>query len=385
MITHKQIAEHLGIAARTVSNILSGNPTYAYSQQTREKVLKAAEELNYRPNRFSQAVRRRRSNLIGIIHFASVAEVARKTDALLPRMINAEGYDYMVIDMNWHGGSVDRVMDELIRAQVEGVIISHMTESFGPQYVEMLFKVGIPAVVVYGDEHLNIPLVCDDARSAFFAMTHHLQGLGHERLLLLINTYNARPSRFRQEGFEAAMQGFGTCQIYNEASYFGAKGKSREWGARPEGRVLKVDLSKYGYDPRLGYHEVAKRLVSQSSLPDAIICFNDIAAISVCMAAMEAGKRVPDDFSVTGSDNDLFGEFSLFGLTTIEKDLEGAGTAAVNLLVQQIRSKQILDGSVVQVLPSRLVLRHSCGRQAAPGDSLVQLVAPISTSNASSL
>jgi len=369
MVTHKQIAEQLGIAPRTVSNILSGNSIYAYSQKTRERVLKAAQELNYRPNRSSQAVRRRRSNLIGIIHFASVAEVARKTDSLLPRLINSEGYDYMVIDMNWHGGSVDRVLDELIQARVEGVIISHMTESFGPRYVEMLAKVGIPAVVIYGDDQLNIPLICDDVRSAFFAMTQHLQALGHQRLLLMINTYTARPSRQRQEGFELAVRDFGPCRVFDDMTYFDRSGRASAWEAQPEARVLKVDLSRFGYDPRLGYYETAKRLISQSSLPDAVICFNDIAAISTCMAALEAGLRVPSDLAVTGTDNDLFGEFPLFSLTTIEKDLEGAGTAAVETLIQQIRSKQIIRSSSVRTFPSQLVLRTSCGRQAKPDES----------------
>lgn len=371
MITQKKIAESLGIAPNTVSNILSGNPGYRYSQETRDRVTKAAQEAGYRGNRIARAIRRGRSNLIGIIHFGSSAEVARKTDQRLPRFINAAGYDYLAVDLNWHGGSVDRVIDELVETRVEGVVISHMTQLFGPEYTEMLARVGIPSVVIYGNDRLNVPLICDDTRSSFFAMTRHLQSVGHRRLMLLVNNYRARPERQRMEGFQLAMRNFGPCEVFDDSTYF-AKGRSRAPGEG--GTILQVDLSKSGYNPTLGYYQAAKQILARREIPEAIICFNDMAAFGVFAAAFEAGLRVPVDLAITGSDNDLFGSFPFYGLTTLEKDLESTCESAIELLIGQMRKGK---GKIeTRIFPSQLILRQSCGRTISK-DELAPAPIPI--------
>lgn len=378
MITQKHIADSLGMAAKTVSNILSGQSGYRYSEETRQRVLEAAEKMGYRKNRISRAVRTGRSNLIGVINFSSIAEVAQKAEANLPRIINGEGFDYMSIDLGWHGGDIDRVIDELIQARVEGVIVSHMTGAFDSRYTGMLEKVGIPITGIYGDDKLHIPLVADDARSAFCAMTRHLQSLGHRRLLLLINDYDARPARHRMEGFQLAMNDFAGCQLFKEDLFFERGRKRFPWDGEAGGIILRIDLAKTGHSPARSYYQAAKRFFKMGGRPDAIICSNDIAAFGIFTAAFEEGIRVPDDLAITGADNDLFGEFPLYGLTTMEKDLEGACTKAVELLVAKIRKKTVSHKT--ELLPSELVLRKSCGRRVAASEEtrvLVPTIPPI--------
>ena len=71
--------------------------------------------------------------MIGIVHFGAGIEAALKVNLTLAADVCARGYDYLAVDMNWHGGSVERVIDELIQSRVEGVIISHIQEM---SYVE---------------------------------------------------------------------------------------------------------------------------------------------------------------------------------------------------------------------------------------------------------
>lgn len=374
MITQKKVAEYVGLAPRTVANILSGRTSYRYSEETKKRVLEAAEKLGYRVNRLSRAVRKGRSNLIGIINFSSIAETAQKTEALLPRIINAEGFDYMSIDLNWHGGDIDRVIDELIQARVEGVLVSHMTPAFGRRYTDMLTNVGIPAVVIYGDDQLQIPLIADDTRAAFYAMTRHIQSIGHKRLFLLVNDYDARPAKERIVGFQFAMEGYGPCETFSESQLFLAEGGRLPWAASESGIILKVSLARFGYNPILGYYETAKRLLTMGGRPDAIIGFNDMAAFGVFTAALEIGMKIPSDIAVTGSDKDLFGAFGLYNLTTIEKDLDRACTAAVELLVARIRNIPVDESN--RLFASNLILRGSCGRMSA-GQPEAQSVVPI--------
>jgi DNA-binding LacI/PurR family transcriptional regulator len=365
MITQKNIAEHLGMAPKTVANILSGQSGYRYNEETRNRVIAAAEKLGYRHNRISRALKRGRSNLIGIINFGAHAEIAQKTQSKLPRFINAEGFDYLSIDLNWHGGDIARVIDEMIQARVEGVMISHMVEAFGPHYTTMLAKAGIPAVTIYGDEKLNIPIVADDARSAFFAMTRHLQCVGHRRLMLLVSRSAGRPTMQRVEGFQLAMRDFAETTVLDDSELFGSSQTRLPWTGTSSGLVLRLDISRRGYNYTQACHHAMALILAMDAPPDAIVCFNDLAAFGAFTAAFEAGLRVPDDVSITGGDNDLFGTFPLYGLTTIEKDLDGACGLAVETLAALVRKQKTVCKN--HFFPSSLVLRTSCGRRPEPG------------------
>lgn len=366
MITQKNIAEHLGMSPKTVANILSAQPGYRYNEETRNRVIAAAEQLGYRHNRISRALKRGRSNLIGIINFGAHAEIAQKTQSKLPRFINAEGFDYLSIDLNWHGGDIARVIDEMIQSRVEGVMISHMVEAFGPQYTAMLAKAGIPAVTIYGDEKLNIPIVADDARSAFYALTRHLQSLGHRRLMLMVSRSAGRPTMQRVEGFQLAMRDFAGTTTLCDSDLLGSSPTRLPWSGGSGGLVLRLDTSRHSYNYTQACHHAAARILAMDSPPDAIVCFNDLAAFGVFTAAFEAGLRVPEDLSITGGDNDLFGAFPHYGLTTVEKDLDGACALAVETLTALVRKQKTVCKN--QFFPSSLVLRTSCGRRPAPGE-----------------
>lgn len=376
MITQKKIATHLGMSPKTVANILSGQLGYRYSAETRRRVLEASEQLGYRRNRMSRAIRRGRSNLIGIINFGFFAEIAAKVQSTLPYLINAEGFDYLSIDLNWYGGDVERVIDEMIQTRVEGVVISHMVESFGPHYTEMLAKAGIPSVTLYGNEKLNIPLVADDARSAYYAMTRHLLSLGHRRLALLVGDSEARPDLLRREGFALALRDCGEVAVMEGAGLFNST--RLPWSSATGGLILRLSKSRHRDFSWVTYH-AAKRILGMDSPPEAIVCFNDFAAFGVFTAAFEAGLRVPDDLAITGGDNDSFGDFPLYGLTTVEKDLDGACSAAVELLVSLIRKEKPSCAS--RFFPSTLVLRASCGRDASTKPELLVPIPDISSNS----
>src|SRR5690606_33902537 len=121
------------------------------------RVLEAAEKLGYRPHRPAQVMRRQRSNLVAIVHFGGGIEAARKTNLVLARVANEMGYDYLSLDMNWYGGSVDRAVEEIVRVRAEGVLISHTHDVFHDEHVAKLNQAGIPVVAVNGGRRRNLP------------------------------------------------------------------------------------------------------------------------------------------------------------------------------------------------------------------------------------
>lgn len=358
MITAKDVAKTAGVSPKTAANILGSRPgQYSYSVLTSQKVRDAAKHLGYRPNNISRALQRRRSNLIGIVSFGSVAEIARKTQEIMARHIHMEGFDNLTLDLNWLGGDMERAMDALIQSRVEGVIVSHMTGTFGPQHTAMLKKVGIPAVTVNGSEILNIPLVADDARTAFRDITHHLLSLGHRRIVLLVGDAQARPECLRIEGFQQAMKDFSAVTIVEEATLIEAR--SLPWMAAEGGCVIRMDVARHHYSYCMASYHTMKTLLKMDNLPDAIVCFNDLGAFGVFAATGEANLRIPSDLAVTGCDNDLYGQFPVYGLTTIEKDVEATCSTAMKILIERIRGKKSIER---HLFPSTLILRTSCGR-----------------------
>ena len=364
MITQRQIATSLGLSPATVANILSNRTGMRYNQATRERVRKTATAMGYQPNRAAQTVRRQRSNLIGIVHFGAGIEAALKVNLTLAADVCARGYDYLAVDMNWHGGSVERVIDELIQSRVEGVIISHIQEVFKEAHVGLLTRVGIPVVVVNGEPRSGASIICNDIYSAFRALSQHLMQVGHRRILHLWPALDpqeqSRTVGERLKGFRSAIAEQGQWLGVTEEEFFAAW--PDKWPATSA--VLGVTVMQ---DPELyrtldkPVYKFCKRLFAKGPLPDAIVCTNDRYAIELIAAGLECGVHVPQDVAVTGYDNDSIGEYPAFGLTTAEQDIEGICSAAITEIFQRVANPK--GKPQHKTFPSRVIRRTSCGQQ----------------------
>lgn len=378
MVSQKKIAESLGMPVSTVANILNGMPRY--SEKSREKVLKEAERLGYRPNRASRALGRGRSNLIGVIHFGSIYEPGQQAAQCLPHLINELGYDYLVIDLHWHEGSVERVLNEVIQARVEGVIVvANTTAVFGREALDILQRMGIPVVSCLGDDDLAVPFTSSDAASAYFAMMRHLQDIGHRSFIMPSLPSGDRPTVERITGFSAAMKGVGDLHQMDEATFTARWPRLyREHRDQPVGIIVTLDVDGYQDDIFHAYREWSTRLFASRALPDAIVAINDRGACGLFDAAYQQNIRIPDDVAVTGCDNEQVGEFSMFRLTSIRVNVVDPCRAGLQMLQRLIRKEELEQREVT--FQADLVLRQSCGRLIGLGESptCYQAVEPLS-------
>jgi len=328
-------------------------------------VLEIAEELNYRPHRGAQAMKSGRSNLIAIVHFGAGIEAAHKTNLALSRMVNVKGYDYLAMDMNWYGGSVERTLAEIIRARVEGVLVSHIQEVFQEEHVAELKQAGIPLVSVNGGFRPNIPLICDNVDGAFQGLTRHLMNLGHRRIFQLVSSSahltpeRARTISQRMDGFRKAVETRGKWMTFTEDEFFAAwPTLSTEMTEEILGITIQQEARLYDRVDKPVYR-FCIRLFPHGTLPDAIVCTNDLYAMEVIAAGLEHGVRVPENLAVTGYDNDRIGEFPAFGITTAEQDIEGICSTAVDVLMKQIAHPD--EETANQMFDSRIIIRSSSG------------------------
>lgn len=364
------IAEKAGVSRETVSQILGGKRADRYKQATREKVMEIAEQLNYRPHRGAQAMKAGRSNLIAIVHFGVGIEAAHKTNLALSQLVNEMGYDYLAMDMNWYGGSMERTVAEIIRARVEGVLVSHIQDVFSEQHIAELKSAGIPVVCVNGGYRHGVPLICDNKDWAFQSLTRHLLNMGHRHILQLVPRNAAadeaeNPLRTqRADGFRKAIEQRGQWFTFDEEDYF-ANRESLHDSSKNEVRGITVQQEFRLYE-RLEkpVYRFCSRLFSYGILPDAIVCSNDFYSMEAIAAGLEAGVRIPDHVAITGYDNDRIGEFPAFGITTAEQNIDGICAASVEAL------KALIDNPEAnvpnQMFDSRIIIRSSSG---SPGIS----------------
>jgi LacI family transcriptional regulator len=364
MISQKKIAEHLKLGRSTVANILRGEGSQKYSDETRRAVLEAAERFGYRPNRASRSVRLGRSNLIGVIHFASVYETGRRMGESLSQIITERGYELFVVDLAWHGGNFQRAIDHLVESRVEGVIISQMVERFGAQEISRLTRAGIPVVALHGSDTWGVPVVFGDLSAAFRSLTQHLIEVGHRRLLLMVTHYSAWSAEKRIEGFKRGLEDACGEILPNLRS----PDEVVQWPANPEGKlvgkIVRLPADGQYFDSAYDY---TRRLIDAGALPDVLVCSNDQWAKGAITALLQAGLRVPEDVAVTGCDNDSFGDFAPYYLTTISQAIPENCAKVVELMIDLIQKRELPQKEYS--FPCSLVVRRSCGAVLATGPS----------------
>lgn len=357
------------MSKETVSHILGGKHAARYRKETRERVTAIAQELRYRPHRGAQMMKSGRSNLIAIVHFGGGLEAADHANRKLSRKVSEAGFDYLAIDMNWYGGSVHRILEELNSARVEGVVISHIQEVFKKEHIDELIQSGIPIVAVNGEQRPNVPLVCDDVIRAFYGLTRHLIDNGHRTILHLTEPVMndaesiGRSISHRNEGFRQAVEENGHWQEMGDDKFLAA------WptfpvpqGERVKGITVDQDGLLYRELGRPVY-TFCQRLFKEERLPDAIICRNDFYVMEAIAAALEHGVSIPGDLALAGYDNDRIGSFPAFGITTAEQDLDGICAKAVEVLLHQIKGGTV-EGSPF-LFRSKIITRTSSKPQAA--------------------
>ncbi len=345
--TQKALARELNVSRTTVAQVLGGM-AHRYSEETQRRVWEAARRLNYRPHRSAQAMRRGRSNLIGVIHFGGSYEVSRQMRYGLVQEVGVCGYEVLPVEFSLMPGREHRVVEQLLEARVEGVIIANSIESFGEEDIHILKSAGLPVVALSGRKDWGLPAVYEDIPGVMRRMVCHLNDLGHRDLLLLTNLYEARQTLCRIQGFE---EGLAQC---------GGKIGAAADDGQLTGRIERVHADRGFFDTaEPAYHFMKSLIAHGGPLPDAVLCHNDHWARGVYAAAHEAGLRVPDDLALTGYDNESFGAYPPFEFTTTVTPIAQEVERAVQMLMDLIHHRPLVEDQCV--FPCELVIRRSCG------------------------
>lgn len=312
------------MSVATVSKVI--NKRDGVAAGTFDRVMEVVSELGYESSLGASSLRRRRTNIIGIL----VSEFEPYSTELL-KGISAgaagTGFELLAYSGNVSQGPVGWEQRSLSRLAwlIDGAVIVTPTES--------LVDAAIPVVAI--DPHAGptgpVSVDSDNVGGAASATSHLIQ-LGHRRIAHVGGRTDLESSRQREQGYREALLAAGL-------------------PFDPE--ILRV--GGYRADDTT---EVARALLTLADRPTAVFAANDLSAIRVIEVAHELGLRVPADLSVVGFDNIPEAASYSIPLTTVAQPLQQMGAQAVRLLVDMLQG---VDHEEHIHLPATLVVRSSSG------------------------
>lgn len=316
------------MSTKTVSRVFNGEPHV--SDEVRQRVRAAAEELNYHPNVLAQALVRRRSYLIGLVYEnPSPSYVVELQMGVLERL-RGERYRLVVIPIRSVRDNARELVAMVRSAALDGVVLAPPASDH-PGILQELDDAGIRVARIAPKRMVDAaPSTLVDDVAAAREVARHLIEIGH-REIAIIKGDASHPSS------EARLLGY--TQAFHEA-----------------GVPMQLDLIEQGMFTRDSGYEAARRLLDRASRPTAILAMNDDMAVGALLAAREAGLSVPEDVSIAGYDDSEVSRIAWPRLTTIRQPVYEMAVTAASMLIAQ------LDGQPVPETlehPHTLLVRES--------------------------
>lgn len=331
MPTMADVAARAGVSVATVSRALSGDSKQV-SNPVLQRIIDAAEELEYIPNNLARNMRSGTTRILGLIisdignpFFTAVARGAEDVAQL-------QGYSLVLSSTDENPEREAASLGVMAAERVAGLIIATTNEN--GTALRRIHDMGMAVVAI--DRHIeNLPTdsVVVDNESAAHEAVSHLVKLGHRRIAIVGGPRDADTARERLRGYERAL------------------------------REAKIPL-----DPALvregDFREAAGLAMTRDLLdlpipPSAIFAVNNLTTIGVLGALRERGVVIPSEVSVVGFDDIPTGEILDPPLTVVRQPTYRVGAQAAKMLLRRLREPTAPFKEVV--LAASLVVRGSTG------------------------
>jgi len=332
-VTIKDIARRLDLSVSTVSYALNGGPK-PVSSDVKEKVLRMAEELNYRPNRLAKSLVTRRSHTIGVVPVDVEQDILLTpcVHLVLNGVVNAAAaFRQDVLLFTAHDRNLpDEVADDILDSRVDGVVfIAPRPDS---PALRRIADSDLPYAIVAADDGLSPCYLVDNGLGTNLAL-QYLYDLGHRRIAHQMGRPPLMDAGLRLDAYKAFMA---------------EKGLDV-----PSGYIIP---GNYWRDS--GY-TAALKILQMPNRPTAVFCANDEMAFGLIQTLMVNGINVPEDISVVGFDDAPLAGNSHPPLTTVRQPLEAMATEALRAVMHQILTGASAAG---QIFAPELVIRGSAAR-----------------------
>lgn len=347
MPTISDVAKRAGVAPVTVSRVI--NNIDSVNLSTREKVLQAIEEMGYVPSGVAQSLRSKRTRSLALL----VPDITNAFWTTIARGVEdaaqSHGYSILLCNTDENTAKQLRYLDVVISQRVDGVVIAPYDSD--AQNLAKLRQRNIPTVIIDRQiDEWNVDSVTGDSISGARALVQHLIGLGHRRIAMISGPAITSTSADRVAGY---------CIALTEA-----------------GIPVDPALIKYGEFRAASGERLTLQILDEGHTPTAIFAANNAIAMGVIDALGRRGLRVPHAMALVSFD-DLPNTSHFFPFLTVAvQPAYEIGVNAAQLLLSRLDADVHLQPRHV-VLPTRLIIRYSCGSKLNNGsDSIFGLPLP---------
>lgn len=327
----KDIAESVGVSVSTVSYALNNGPK-PVEAKLKQRILDAAQLLDYRPNRMARAMKTQRSNVIVVAHSNPSDEFIQSpvVGQSLSGIVNYALERHFDVLLYTHSTNVegDELAGYMLDGRADGAIVLVPTDN-SPALAAIAER-KVPGVHVAGPHGGAVPGVVIDNREGCYLVLDLLGRYGHRAIAHIRGLGGMADAEQRLENYRAWMEA--------------------------KGFPIASHWIQNGSFEREGGYEAMKKILASRPRPTAVFCANDRSAFGAVEAILEAGLRIPEDISVVGFDDSLEARLSPVPLTTVAQPGYEMGVAAARTLIAMVEGT---SHPRLTVFPPKLIERSS--------------------------
>lgn len=325
-VTSRDVAKLAGVSQSTVSRVFgNGN----VKSEAKEKVLRAAEELGYRPNFMARSMIRGQTNIIGVVVGEGMGPFYHAILNELIDQVQAAGKQCLMFRVTKRD-NIDNIVLKVLQFQVEAIVITAPAIKKDIQQISISSDVPIILFNRY-IEQPDVGMVYVDPVMGAQMAAEYLCRLGHKKIGYVCYQNDTREEVEKRIGFSSVLQ-------KNNIFY------------------MQCEQTDYSYEA--GY-EMGKRLLGKSKeqRPSAVFCTSDVVALGLMDAArQELGLKIPEELSVIGYDDIPMARWKAYDLTTVRQEYGRLVTQTLELIIhfQEMRKK-----GIVRRIEPKLIIRNS--------------------------
>jgi LacI family transcriptional regulator len=315
-----------------VSRVLSGGiAPFSISQETRVKILKAADSLGYRVDPLARAMRGKSNRVIGVIARSFDGVFLPHLTSELARRFRSNGYDIIL-------SAAANDPDEILRLQTlfetqfcDGLVLAADPFGFSETQTQAILNSKHLVMTAWGSPIADIPMVNTDNRLGARWAMEHLLGLGHQRIAFLDIGWSG-DAIVRRETYVEMM------------------------------KQARLDYDRYLLTAVAGMtdgYQATQHLLDLDPRPTAIFAAEDFLAFGALKAAYDRGVSIPRELSIVGFDDHLYAEYSVPALTTVRQPIHAITDYTCELLLRLIREEPVTLSESQVLLPPEFIIRES--------------------------
>lgn len=338
METIRDIAKACGVGVSTVSRAINNHPDI--NPETKEMIMNVIREHNYIPNNSARNLKRSHAKTIAVLIKGITNPFFSSMIGIIERETYERKYSFILQHVEEHENEVDVAIQIIKEKRLKGIIFlggntSHTSEKLSQLDIPFVLNtLGIPEEFEKQSSKWACVSVDDYAES--YKMVTYLCKQGHQRIALLSACSDDQSiGLLRYQGYVQALKDNGRTLV--------------------DELVVHMDGPDDAYNMETGYRLMKKLMAKEESFT-AVYAIADSLAIGACRAIREAGRTIPEDYSVVGFDGIEMGTYYVPSLTTIRQPVEEMAKKMVSLLFDLIKKE---GGGKKVILPADLLVRES--------------------------